>query len=79
MAIRTADIIRTMRPFLEESNGYTYLPANKVNAAMDAISSKYVGLSAYVKESKAGFKRFYVDRLGTKRIMKAFEAVIREE
>lgn len=76
-AIKKTDIERTMKRFLQESHGYTYLPEDNVQAAQKAISAKYQNVLAYIKESRTGIKRFQVDKFTAKRFTKLFEIVIR--
>ena len=75
--VKKADIEKTMRQFLQESHGYTYLPEDKVEEALETIGSKYVNVLAYVKESKTRIKRFQIDKLGTARLSKWYQVVIR--
>ena len=76
-AIRSADIAQTVKHCLEESYGYTYLPEENVEAAKEAIASKYSNVLAYIHKSKTGIKTFRVDKVTTTRLTKLYEITIR--
>ena len=76
-SVKKVDIELLMKKHLRESHGYIYLPAENVESARKAVVKGHDNVLAYVKESKTGIKRFCVYKVGSARLWKLYEIVIR--
>ena len=78
-AVNRIDIESVLSRYFGWSHGYLYLPAENVEDAKTAIGMEFENVLVYVKESKLGFKRLYVDKVTAKRITRLLDVPIREK
>lgn len=76
-SVKKVDIELLMKKHLRESHGYIYLPTENIELARKAVVSTHDNVLAYIKESKTGIKRFCVYKVGSARLWKLYEIVIR--
>ena len=76
-AIKKEDIDPVIQPFLRESHGYVYLPEDRVGEARAAVVRIGPNLLACVREYKSGLRRFQVDKVCRKRLLRLFEIIVR--
>ena len=77
--VKREDIERILNRFIKRKDNVPFLPAEKVEAVQRSIGKKYPNVVAYVKTSKAGFRKLYVDKVNTKRITNLYVIGIHEE
>ena len=75
--ITAGSIHFTLLSLLRTSHGYTYLPEEHVELAMERLASRYENLYCAVKHSRGGICKLVVGRLTAKTMRQLYAVYIR--